>query len=404
MATFNYQAIDENGKKTHGVIQAESAKNARQQLRENKLIITHIESEQEKQQKQLRAISFKKTISTLELSMITRQFAILLNSSLSVEQALYALSEQMDDIEKKGILMSVRNEVLSGKTLAFAMGIYPKIFPAVYCSLVQAGEQSGSLATVMTKLAEYSDKTRELTSKIMMALLYPIVVTVVAIIAIVGLLVYVVPQVVKVFESAKHTLPLITRIMIASSNGVRFYGLYMLIFIIISVIVFMKSLKNETNKLKFHKQLMNLPIIGKLLINVDMAKFCNTLSLLLSSGVPILEALIASQNTLKNYALKIAIHNSISLIKEGNNLASALSSQKVFPPVVVYLIASGEKSGNLDSLLAQAGSHQELELAHRSQLLTGILEPALIVFMGVVVMLIVIGIMLPILDMNKMVN
>jgi general secretion pathway protein F len=404
MATFNYQAIDSGGKKITGVIQAESAKNARQLLREDKLIIIHIESEKEKQQKNANAISFKKAISALELSMITRQFAILLNSSLSVEQALYALCEQLDEIEQKGILMSVRNEVLSGKSLAAAMSIYPKIFPPVYCSLVHAGEQSGSLARVMTKLADYSDKTRELTSKIMMALLYPMVVTVVAILAIVGLLVYVVPQVVKVFESGKHTLPLITRIMIASSNGVRFYGIYVVIIIAIAVFVFIKSLNNDNNRIKFHKQLMKLPIAGKLLINVDMAKFCNTLSLLLSSGVPILEALIASQNTLKNYALKIAITNSIALVKEGNNLANALAAQKVFPPVVVYLIASGEKSGNLDSLLSQAGIHQELELAHRSQLLTGILEPALIVFMGLVVMLIVIGIMLPILDMNKMVT
>lgn len=403
MQSFSYKAVDKSGKEKAGVIQAENPKQARQLLRNQGLITTHLESEQERKSKKAVGISFKKPISSLELSLITRQFSILLNSGLSVEQSLSALSDQLESQEQKAIMSGVRSEVLGGRSLAASLKMYPKVFPAVYCSLVNAGEQSGSLAKVMTKLADYSDKTRELTSKIMMALLYPLVVTVVATFVIIALLVFVVPQVVKVFEASKQTLPLITRGMIATSNGLRNYGIYMLIVILIFVFSFARSLKKKENRIKFHRKLLTLPIAGKLLVNIDLARFTNTLSMLLSSGVPMLQALEASRDTLSNFMLKTSIDKAISMVREGIGLAVALKAQNAFPPVVIHLISSGEKSGNLDHLLAQAGSHQELELSHRSQLLTGILEPALIVFMGAVVMLIVIGIMLPILNMNKMV-
>lgn len=404
MQTFSYKAIDKNGKDKTGVIQAENAKQARQQLRTLGLTVSHLESEKDRKEKSAKNVSFKKkAISSLELSLITRQLSILLNSGMSVEQSLAALSDQLENHEQKAIMSGVRSEVLAGRTLAASLNMYPNVFPPVYCSLINAGEQSGSLASVMNKLADYSDKTRELTSKIMMALLYPVIVSIVATMVIVALLVFVVPQVVKVFEASKQTLPLITRGMIATSNGLRSYGIYILIAIIVFVIGFARSLKKTENKINFHRKLLSLPIAGKLLTNIDIARFTNTLSMLLASGVPMLNALEASKNTLSNFMLKSAIDRSVVMVREGVGLAVALNAQKAFPPVVIHLIASGEKSGNLEHLLSQAGGHQELELSHRSQLLTGILEPALIVFMGAVVMLIVIGIMLPILNMNKMV-
>lgn len=404
MQTFTYKALDKSGKEKSGVVQAETSKQARQQLRAIGLVTTSLESEKERKAKTSKNINFKKkAISSLELSLITRQFAILLNSGMSVEQSLSALSDQLESNEQKAIMSGVRNEVLGGRSLAASLRMYPKIFPPVYCSLINAGEQSGSLGNVMTKLADYSDKTRELTSKIMMALLYPIIVSIVATLVIVALLIFVVPQVVKVFEASKQALPLITRAMIASSNGLRNYGIYIIIALVIFVISFIRSLRKRDNKIKFHSQLLRLPIAGRLLVNIDIARFTNTLAMLLSSGVPMLNALEASRDTISNFMLKDAIDKSVLLVREGVGLAVALKAQSAFPPVVIHLIASGEKSGNLDHLLEQAGSHQELELSHRSQLLTGILEPALIVFMGAVVMLIVIGIMLPILNMNKMV-
>ncbi len=402
MQTFSYKAVDLKGKEKVGVIQAENIKQARQLLRSKGLIASQIESEKERKAKNA-AISFKKPISSLELSLITRQFAILLNSGMSVEQSLAALSDQLESQEQKAIMSGVRSEVLGGRSLAASLRMYPKVFPPVYCSLVNAGEQSGSLGNVMTKLADYSDKTRELTSKIMMALLYPVIVCIVATLVIIALLVFVVPQVVKVFEASKQTLPLITRAMIATSNGLRSYGIYALILILLVIFSFARSLKKHENKINFHRKLLNLPVAGKLLINIDLARFTNTLAMLLSSGVPMLQALEASRDTISNFMLRNAIDKAVVMVREGIGLAVALNAQKAFPPVVIHLIASGEKSGNLDHLLTQAGSHQELELTHRSQLLTGILEPALIVFMGAVVMLIVIGIMLPILNMNKMV-
>lgn len=405
MQTFNYKALDKTGREKSGVIQAEGIKQARQLLRNQGLIATNIESEKDRKAKASKNVTFKKKpISSLELSLITRQFAILLNSGLSVEQSLSALSDQLESHEQKSIMSGVRSEVLGGRSLAASLRMYPKVFPPVYCSLVNAGEQSGSLGNVMTKLADYSDKTRELTGKIMMALLYPLVVSIVAILAIVALLVFVVPQIVKVFQATKQTLPMITRIMIATSDGLRHYGIYIVIALGIMIFAFMKSLQKTENKVKFHRKLLNLPIAGKLLTNIDLARFTNTLSMLLTSGVPMLQALEASRDTISNYLLKTSIDKAIIMVREGVGLAVALKAQDSFPPVVVHLIASGEKSGNLGNLLAQAGSHQELELTHRSQLLTGILEPALIVFMGGVVMLIVIGIMLPILNMNQAVH
>jgi general secretion pathway protein F len=400
MATYGYKAFEASGKQKSGVVQADSPRIARQMLRERGLIVAHVDVVKNDN---LKKFSFKKTISALELSLITRQFAILLNSGLSVEQALTALIDQLDNTEQKSIMMSVRAEVLGGRPLAASMRVFPKVFPDVYCSLIHAGEQSGSLAGVMTKLADYSDKTRELTSKIMMALLYPVIVTIVAIIMIVALLVYVVPQVTKVFESSKQELPALTEILIATSNGLRNYGLIIFVVVVSMIVFVMQLLKRHHFKLRFHKWLLTIPVAGKLLINIDVARFTHTLALLLTSGVPMIAALEAGLNTLSNYMMKNAIDNALKVVQEGVPLAVALAHENVFPPVVIHLIASGEKSGNLEHLLEQAGAHQELELSHRSQLLTGILEPALILFMGGIVLLIVIAIMLPILNMNKMV-
>ncbi|MCC2626116.1 MAG: type secretion system protein GspF [Burkholderiales bacterium] len=403
MATYNYKAVDSKGKSKNGVIQADSSRAARTLLREKGLTVAKLEAASEGGNKR-KSFSFKKTISALELSLITRQFAILLNSGLSVEQALNALIDQLENQDQKTVMMGVRTEVLGGRPLAASMRTFPNVFPAVYCSLIHAGEQSGSLPRVMTKLADYSDKTRELTGKIMMALLYPVIVSVVAILMIIALLVYVVPQVVKVFESSKQDLPMLTKILIATSNGLRSYGWIMILAIIITVVTFMRLLKNHEFKLRFHRQLLKLPVAGRLLINIDVARFTHTLAMLLTSGVPMIQALEAGRDTLSNYMMRNAINKALKLVKEGVPLAVALNQQDAFPPVVIHLIASGEKSGNLDALLEQAGAHQELELTHRSELLTGILEPALIVFMGGIVMLIVIAIMLPILNMNQMVQ
>lgn len=403
MATYSYKAIDNKGKEKTGVVQAESPRSARQLLKSKGLIVAHIHAAKEGKEAK-GSFSFKrKAISSLELALITRQFAILLNSGLSIEQSLNALIDQLESADQKTVLMGVKQEVLSGRPLAASMRLFPKVFPPVYCSLIHAGEQSGSLPRVMQKLADYSDRTRELTSKIMMALLYPIIVSVVAVIMIIALLVFVVPQVVKVFESSKQELPILTKIMIATSDGLRNYGWIMALALIILVISVVRMLRNHEFKLKFHKKLLEIPVAGKLLVNVDVAKFANTLAMLLTSGVPMIAALEAGRDTVNNYMMKNAVDRALKSVQEGVPLAVALGNEKAFPPVVIHLIASGEKSGNLDHLLEQAGAHQELELSHRSQLLTGILEPALIVFMGGIVMLIVIAIMLPILNMNSMV-
>ena len=405
MPTYNYNAVDQKGKKTSGVIQSDTSRSARALLKEKGLIVSNVELVDDNNSSGKAFLSgFKKPISSLELSLITRQFAILLNSGLSVDKALSALIDQLETPDQKTIMMGVKNEVLGGRSLANSMKIFPKVFPPVYTSLINAGEQSGSLGKVMTKLADHSDKTRDLTSKIMMALLYPVIVSIVAVIMIIALLTFVVPQVTKVFETSHQTLPLITRIMIATSNGLRSYGWIALVVLAVVIFSVVKALQKEEYKVKFHRNLLKIPVAGKLLINVDVARFTNILSLLLSSGVPMIAALHAARDTVSNYMMKIAIEHTITSVQQGVSLAVALKKEDAFPPVVIHLIASGEKSGNLDHLLEQAGSHQELELSHRSQLLTGILEPLLILVMGGVVLMIVIAIMLPILNLNKTIN
>jgi general secretion pathway protein F len=401
MGAYKYIVMTKDGKEQSGILQADSPRAARNILRNKGLIVMSIKLMSDKSPK----IRFGKIISSLELILITRQFAILLGSGLSVEQSLTALIEQLDNQEQKSILMNIRSEVLGGKTLAASMAIYNKVFPPVYTSLVHAGEQSGSLAAVMAKLADYSDRTRDLKSKITMALLYPIMVTIVAITMIIALLVYVVPQVVKVFESSNQELPFLTKALIAVSNALQSYGIAMAVIITASVVIFLQMIKKNRNfKLKVHRKLLTLPIVGQLLVNIDVARFSNTMSLLLSSGVSIITALEAGSNTVGNYSIKNAILHALQSVQEGSTLAVALSKENVFPLVIIHMIASGEKSGKLDHLLGQAGAYQELELSHRSQLLTGILEPAMILFMGGVVLLIVIAIMLPILDMNNMIS
>ncbi len=404
MPTFNYKAIDHKGHEKQGIIQAESPRSARKILRDQGISVYNIDAIKDGGVKKSSVMSFKKPISSLELSLITRQFAILLNSGLSIEQSLNALIDQLENPIQKSIMMAVRSEILSGRPLAASLRMFPKVFPAIYCSLIHAGEQSGSLANVMTKLADYSDKTRELTSKIMMALLYPVIVSVVAFGMIIALLIFVVPQVVKVFESSKQELPFLTKALIFTSDGLRDYGWLMILIIIGTIVAVARLLKQHEFKLKFHKKLLDVPVVGRLLINMDVARFTHTLALLLTSGVSMIAALEAGRDTVSNYMMKNAINRALKVVQEGVPLAVALGNEKAFPPVVIHLIASGEKSGNLDILLEQAGNHQELELTHRSQLLTGILEPVLILFMGGVVLLIVIAILLPILNMNNMVN
>ena len=398
MANFTYRAFDKYKKEVSGTLQASSVVVARKILRDKELMIISLSKK--------KSISFKSKVSSLELSMLTRQFAILLQSGLSVEQALKALIEQLNNVVLKEILDGVYNTVISGRSLSYAMGLYPKVFSKVYCSLIYAGEQTGTLANVMLKLSDYADKTRALTSKVLIALLYPMIISIVAIIMIIALLTYVVPQVVHVFETSGQTLPILTRILIAVSNFTVSYGLWVLSILIIFIFYIRYLLKKEKFRIRFYAFLLKLPIAGKLLLNIDVARFANTLSLLLESGVPIISALQSSHDTVKNVKMKYVIQSALKLVQEGVSLADSLhrSDDGIFPPVLVYLVASGEKSGKLPELLLQVAAYQELELTRLSDVLTGVLEPILILFMGLVILLIVIAILLPILDLNNIVS
>lgn len=428
--SYNYKAIDiKSGKEKTGSINADSLVGARSKLKSLGLIPTTINADKHNKNtsnelsgdnksnsvnstnksgsnnkfSKAKAVSrgFSKSVmSNLELSLFTRQIAILLNSGMSIEKTLIAIADQFDNPKQKSLILDIKNEVASGKSFSQSLSMHSKIFDPVYCSLVNAGEQSGNLGNVMGKIADYRDRSRNLSNKIMMAMMYPLAVSVIAIVVVSVLLVYVVPQVVEAFQSSNQQLPLITKVMISMSDMLRAYGLYILLALLLFGFIVKHILKDPLQRLKLDEKILKLPVFGSLIMNLNVARFANTLSLLLSSGVPIIFALSASRDTVSNLLIKTAINAAIELVKKGASLSNSLKEQKIFPPVVIYLIASGESGGNLDELLSHVASHQELELNHRSQLMISILEPAMVVFMGGIVFLIVMAIMLPIVNMN----
>lgn len=407
MAAFHYNALDAEGKPSNGMIEADSARLARTQLRDKGLFVVELDSLSDKpSQTGARSwkLPFRKRIPLSEVSLMLRQLATLLEAGLPLEQALAVLIEQGDNPAMRQVIAAMRSEVLAGNTLARAMEKHRDTFPDIHRALINAGEASGELATVMDKLASYSEAQQALQQKIGLAMVYPAIVITVAVLVVGGLLLFVVPPVVEVFQQTRQALPLLTRALIALSDFLTATWLYLIAILVIGGFGIQRALQQEALRFQFHLKLLNLPIVGKLIRGSNTARMASTLSILVGSGVGLLTALNAACGVVSNLPMRRALEDAAMKVREGVTLSRALAASGLFPPVLVHLIASGEQSGRLDTMLDRVAKQQTQEVSGFTTALTSILEPVLILFMGAVVLLIVLAILLPIIQMNQMVK
>jgi len=406
MPAFQYTALNEKGRQQRGVLEADTPRQIRKQLRDLGLTAVSVEavSAKEKSIQSNTGFKLKHKISVAELALVTRQLATLVQAGLPLDEALSAVAQQCDKARLKSVVLAIRGGVLEGKTLADSFADYPHIFDSLYRSMVAAGETSGSLGEVLNRLADYTEKRHAIRQKTQIALLYPTILSIVAIAVVAGLLAFVVPNVVAQFATAGQSLPTATLILIAMSDLVRNFWLIALLFIISITVILKWALKKDDFKYIFDKQLLALPAMGKVILGVNTARFSRTLSILTSSGVPLLDALTISGRVLNNDCLRAAVADAANHVKEGSSLHRALAETGYFPPMMLHMIANGEKSGELDNMLERIADNQDREFEMLIAMALGIFEPVLILAMGGVVLFIVIAILLPIFELNTLVG
>ncbi|MCH8502284.1 MAG: type II secretion system inner membrane protein GspF [Aliidiomarina sp.] len=403
MPAFAYEALDKQGRKKQGVLEADTERQIRQQLREQGLfpVAVEIANAQEKGSAR-KQVWFQRRISTHDLALITRQLATLVAAALPIEQALLAVAEQTDKPRLQKMLMSVRSRVVEGYSLAEGMRDFPAIFDDLFCSMVAAGEKSGHLDEVLNRLADYSEQRQAMKSQINQAAVYPIVLTVVAIGVVAFLLAVVVPQIVEQFEDLGQDLPMITQILIAVSDGLRAYGLYLTIALILGFVLWKQAMQKERFRYQVHKRLLYLPFIGGLVRGVNTARFARTLSILTASAVPLLDGLKVTASVLGNLRMREVVEDAADRVREGSSLRAALAHSKLFSPMMLHMIASGEKSGELEQMLRRCADNEDNQFSAVVNVSLKIFEPLLIVVMAVIVLFIVLAIILPILALNQL--
>lgn len=406
MPAFRYEAVDAGGGTQKGVVNADSAKSARADLRLQGLTPLNVEAiaAQVDDKGVATRRGFGERLTQVELALFTRQLASLLEAGLPLEQAFTALLEQAERPYVRDLIASIRSEVMGGASFSDALSRYPRDFAEIFRALVASGEQIGHLARVLTRLADYIERRNALVQKVRLAFTYPAIVTVVAFAIVIFLLTYVVPQIVSVFTNTKQKLPLLTMIMLGVSNFVRAYGIVMLIALIGAFFAARNALKNPVLKRRWHAWLLTAPIYGKFERSLNTARFASTLAITTGSGVPILRALDTSRDTLSNVAMKELVEQASGAVREGVSLARALSAQKHFPPMLIHMIRAGEITGELPAMLERAANSQQQDLERRTLTIAGLLEPVLILAMGVVVLLIVLAVLMPIIEINQLVR
>lgn len=398
MTAFRYRALDAASKESSGVIEADTARAARNQLRERGLFPLEVSNVTQASQ----ARQTRHRLKDADLALLTRQWSTLLASGLTVEQALAALIEQAESDATRQLLAGVRSEILGGYSLRSALDRFPQAFSTLYRASVAAGEKSGELAQVMVQLADYLERSQSLRSKTMQALLYPAIVACVALLVVVGLMTYVVPQVVSVFQQSKQALPLLTRGMIFASDLIRSWGWLALLVVAGGVFGLRQSLREPAFKRRWDAWLLGLPLLGRHLRTLDATRFASTLSILAGSGVPLLSALDAGRQVISRLPLADAVATATERVREGQPLSRALGASHQFPPLLIHMIANGEATGRVDELLDRAARLQQTELENRTATLTALLEPVLLLTMASFVLLIVLAVMQPIIEINTL--
>jgi len=403
MPGFRYQAYNLDGKLQTGVLEADSARQARAALRDQGLTpyrVDVIAANDPAGGGRARGA----VLSSVQVAQLTRGLASLLEAGLTVEQAFNALIEQAESERLRQVLAALRGEVLAGNTVARALATFPAAFPELYRTLVAAGESSGQLARVLVRLADYLEDRQQLRSRLSLALIYPAIVLAVAIVVVGALLVYVLPQVVQVFEHAHERLPLLTRALIGFSSFLRATWVGWIVLAAAAVAALRFALARPVPRARLHRIAWRTPIAGRLLRHLDAARLAATLSILVGSGVPILAALEAGTGVMVLIPMREALASAARGVREGMPLARALGATGAFPPVMVHLIASGETSGRLDEALERAARQQQNDLATRLATFAALFEPAMILAMGGLVLGIVVAILLPIFQLNSLIG
>lgn len=404
MPAYTFEALDAQGQTRRGVLEAETARNARSQLRAQALVPLSVAPVQRDSRGLNTVIWESRIFSRTALTVWTRQLAGLVNAGLPIERALSALSEEADTDRQRHLVSALRNEVNAGAPFAKALAQHPREFSAIYVAVVGAGEQSGHLGLVLERLADDLQAQQNLKSKLLAAGLYPAIVSAVALLIVLFLLAYVVPQVAQVFSSHQRSLPLLTRVMLGLSDAVKQHGWLALLLLLAGFAALHTALKQADMRRRFDAAWLRLPLIGRLARGYNAARFASTLAMLAAAGVPILKALQAATDTLSNTAMRHDAHNALVLVREGAPVASALAQHPRFPRLLVMFSRLGEQTGTLPTMLQRAAEQLSEEVQRRALQLATVLEPLLIVAMGGIVMLIVLAVMLPIIQLNTWVR
>jgi len=400
MGAFEYVAVDSAGREHKGVLEGDTPRHVRQLLREQSMLPVAIKEVTEQETSRAGvgtgrlSIKFQRGLSAADLSLITRQLATLVKSSLPLEEALLAVSQQTDKPRVRNIMLGVRSKVMEGHALADGLAEFPNSFPEVYRATIAASEQSGHLDAVMERLADYTENREALRSRTLGAMLYPVLLFVVC----------VAPKVVEVFRNSEAELPLLTQALIAGSDFMRAYGVFLVVGIVAAIWLFRRSLRIESNRRRWHEFLLRLPLIGKVVRGSNTARFARTLSTLTASTVPVLDALRISGEVVTNLPMKAAVNDAAVRVREGAAIGRSLGASRLFPPMMIHLISSGESSGELDTMLERAAQHQERELDSVLQAVVGLLGPLMILLMGGLVLVIVMAMLLPIFELNQLVK
>ena len=404
MGAFEYVALDPKGKESKGLIEGDTPKHVRQILRDRHMLPVQVTEVAQKEAKRQSTFSLRSGISSSDLAILTRQLASLSQSGLPLEEALLAVAQQNDQPRTKSILLGVRSRVMEGHTLADGLGEFPQAFPELYRATVAAGEQSGHLDVVLERLADYTEARQELRQRVTNALIYPIALVTMAVAIISFMLATVVPRIVSVFENASGELPALTRYLIATSDFMRNHWLALIITVAAVFYGVWWLLQRDGPKRSYHRFLLRMPITGRLTRGINTARFTRTLSILAGSGVPILDALKIAAEVIENLPMRDAVTEASLRVREGASISKSLAASKLFPPMMIHLIASGETGGKLEEMLSRTANYQEREVDGLIATLLGILQPLLIVLMGAVVMTIVLAILLPIFEINNLIR
>lgn len=405
MAAFEFKALDERGKQQKGVLEADSSRQIRQQLRDKGWMPLSVEQTVEKKSKGNGGLfASRRSLSVKDLALLTRQIATLVQSGIPVEETLSAVASQSEKPAIRSMVLAVRAKVLEGYTLADSLAEFPAAFPKLYRSTVAAGEHAGHLDLVLNRLADYTEARQAARQKIQLAAIYPVILSVVAITIVVFLLTYVVPDIIEVFINTGQELPPLTQGLLAISDFLANWGVAIFLVLIALFVGFKFMLKRDGFRMAYHKKLLQLPFIKRLSRGTNTSQFASTLSILNSSGVPLVDAMKIATEVLGNDCLKASLMDSAQLVSEGASLHRAIEQTGYFPPMMVHMIASGESSGELDQMLERTAAHQENDLQGLIETIVGLFEPLMLLFMGGVVLIIVLAIMLPILNMSNLVG